>query len=277
MKRIKLFFYLLLCISVFFLLSNSVKVSADMGPKPASYVTIKGIEGDYVACFASNDATGPNFDYDYWLMYDTGIEYNSIMKYSDEDGFKWITTYFKCNGTQEISFTYYCPSEYKIVIYQNDEFLIATDVLEMYAFTTYYEIDFSKGISASQNDIQVVNTYDYFKEILNLVIRVVLTLLIEIGLFFLFKLYTKRNLRIVLIVNLATQIFLNVMVNIELFYSGFLLALILLFVLEFFILIIESALYQALFKEKKHWVILIYSILANILSFVCGLIIFYFI
>lgn len=277
MKRIKLFFYLLLCISVFFLLSNSIKVSADMGPKPASYVTIKGIEGDYVACFAGKDATGPNFDYDYWLMYDTGVEYNSIMKYSDEDGFKWMTTYFKCSGTQEISFTYYCPSEYKIVIYQNDEFLIATDVLEMYAFTTYYEIDFSKGISASQNDIQVINTYDYFKEILNLVIRVVLTLLIEIGLFFLFKLYTKRNLRIVLIVNLVTQIFLNVMVNIELFYSGFLLALILLFVLEFFILIIESVLYQALFKEKKHWLILIYSILANVLSFVCGLIIFNFI
>lgn len=277
MKKIKLFFYLLLCIFVFSFLSNSIKVSADIGPKPASYITIKGIEGDYVACFAAKDASGPNFDYDSWLKYETGIEYNSIMKYSDEDGFKWITRYFKCSGTQEISFTYYCPSEYKIVIYQNDEFLIATDILEMYAFTTYYEIDFSKGIFASQENIEVKNTYDYFNEILNLVIRVVLTLLIEIGLFFLFKLYTKRNLRIAIIVNLATQIFLNVAVNIELFYSGFLLAMILLFVLEVFILIIESVLYQALFKEKKHWVILIYSILANVLSFVCGLIIFYFI
>lgn len=199
------------------------------------------------------------------------------MEYGDEDGFKWVTTYFKCNGTQEISFTYYCPNEYKIVIYQNDEFLIATDILEMYAFTTYYEIDFSNGISVSQENIKVINSYNYFNEILNLVIRVVLTLVIEIGLFFLFKLYTKRNLSIVIIVKLATQIFLNVAINIEQFYSGFLSAIILLFDLEVFILIIESVLYQALFKEKKHWVILIYSILANVLSFVCGLIIFYFI
>lgn len=277
MKRNKLFLSSLLCTFIFLFFSNSIKVSADMGPKPASYITIKGIEGDYVACFASKDTTGPNFDYDSWLEYDTGIEYNSIMKYSDEDGFKWITTYFKCSGTQEISFTYYCPSEYKIVIYQNDEFLIATDILEMYAFTTYYEVDFLEGISVSQENIKVINTYNYFNEILNLVIRVVLTLVIEIGLLFLFKLYTKRNLSIVIIVNLATQIFLNVVVNIELFYSGFLSALILLFVLEIFILIIENVLYQALFKEKKHWVILIYSILANVLSFVCGLIIFYFI
>ena len=179
-----------------------------------------------------------------------------------------------CNGEEEISFTYYCPSVYKIVIYQNNEFLIATDALEMYAYSTYYEIDFSSGTIVSKDNIKVTNTYDYFKEISNLVIRVILTLAIEIGIFYLFRLYTKRNFYVVLIVNLLTQIFLNVTVNVTLYTSGSLSAMLLLFSLEFIILLIELIAYQMLLKDKKRWVIIIYSLVANILSFGCGFLIF---
>jgi len=275
MKKIKVLLSLFLFTFFFSLISKPSVVNADMGPKPASYVTIKGIEGDYVACFAAKEAGGPNIDYETWLEYkDYPEEYNPIMEYKDDEGFKWITRYYMCNGEEEISFTYYCPSVYKIVIYQNNEFLIATDALEMYAYSTYYEIDFSSGTIVSKDNIKVTNTYDYFKEISNLVIRVILTLAIEIGIFYLFRLYTKRNFYVVLIVNLLTQIFLNVTVNVTLYTSGSLSAMLLLFSLEFIILLIELIAYQMLLKDKKRWVIIIYSLVANILSFGCGFLIF---
>ena len=273
MKKIKVIFSLLLFALLFSFISTPVVVRADMGPKPASYITIKGIEGDYVACFAAKEANGPNIDYETWLEYQDeawNVKYNPIMEYKDDEGFKWIDHYYTCNGDTEISFTYYCPSVYKIVIYQNDVLYKVTEALEMYAYTTYYEIDFSSGTIDTPGDVKVTNTYNYLKESLGLLFRIVVTLLIEILVFYLFRLYTKRNFNVVLIINLITQIFLNVAVNITNYTSGSLGAIFLLFTLEFIILIIEFIAYQFLLKDKNRLLIIIYPLIANLLSFGLG-------
>ena len=278
MKKIKYLLSLLLFLIIFSLVSKPQVVNADTGPKPSSFITIKGIEGDYVSCFASRKADGPNFTYQDYLEYGYDHpEYNPIMEYEDDEGYKWITNYYICKGESTISFTYFCPSEFKIVIYQNNELLIATEMLEMYAFSTYYEIDFSTGTITTPEDIKVTKTYDYSSEILNLILRIVLTLAIEIGVFYLFRLYTKHNLRVVIIVNLITQIFLNFAVNIKFFYSGIISAIFLLFIIEFFILIIEFIAYQFLLKDKKRYLISLYPLVANLLSFVLGFWIFIYI
>ena len=270
MKKLKIIFSLIL-FTIFFSLISPVKVvNADMGPKPASYITIKGVEGDYVACFAAQNAFGPNINYEMWLEYQDeswAQEYNPIMEYQDEEGFKWIERYYTCHDESKISFTYYCPDIYKIVIYQNDELYMATEALEMYAYATYYEIDFSTGTINTPKDIKVTNTYDYLGETLGLLFRIVATLAIEIGVFYLFRLYTKRNLNVVLIINLITQIFLNVAVNVINYTSGILSAILLLFLLEFIILIVEFIAYQILLKVKNRFLIILYPIIANLLSF----------
>lgn len=276
MKKLKIIFSLLI-FTIFFSLISPVKVvNADMGPKPASYITIKGIEGDYVACFAAQNAFGPNIDYEMWLEYQEESwtqEYNPIMEYKDEEGFKWIERYYTCRDECKISFTYYCPDIYKIVIYQNDELYMATEALEMYAYATYYEIDFSTGTINTPKDIKVTNTYDYLGETLGLLFRIVATLAIEIGVFYLFRLYTKKNLNVVLIINLITQIFLNVAVNVMNYTSGIISAILLLFALELIILIIEFIAYQILLKDKNRFLIILYPIIANLLSFGLGFVI----
>ena len=276
MKKIKIIFSLILFTILFSLISPVKVVNADMGPKPASYITIKGIEGDYVACFAAQNAFGPNIDYEMWLEYQDESwtqEYNTIMEYKDEEGFKWIERYYTCRDESKISFTYYCPDIYKIVIYQNDELYMATEALEMYAYATYYEIDFSTGTINTPKDIKVTNTYDYLGETLGLLFRIVATLAIEIGVFYLFRLYTKRNLNVVLIINLITQIFLNVAVNVINYTSGILSAILLLFLIEFIILIVEFIAYQILLKDKNRFLIILYPIIANLLSFGLGFVI----
>lgn len=251
---------------VFLILFTNIDVNADMGPTPQTIIEIVGIEGDYVAAFASRKVQGPNFDYEMWkeeLNY--YIEYNSIMEYEDEEGFKWITSYYICNGDTKIRFNYYRPEEFKIVIYKDNRLYKVSDIINCYAFTSKFEINFN-------NTITIKNTYPYFKEIVFLLIRIVLTLCIEIGIFFLFRLYTKRNFLIIGITNIITQLILNIVVNTKLYLYGSLTAIFDLIIMEIFIMIIEPIIYIILLRNKNKFVILLYGILSNIVSFILGVI-----
>ncbi len=126
---------LILAVSILIFVTSNITVNADMGPKPSIFIDIVGIEGEYVAAFASKKVSGPNYDYEKWLEYkDNNPEYNPIMEYKDEEGFKWMTRYYECNGNSEIKFTYYAPSEFKIVIYKDGELYKVTEAKRMYAF-----------------------------------------------------------------------------------------------------------------------------------------------
>lgn len=269
MKLKKILF--IISISLIMFISLNVNVYADMGPKPKTIINITGIEGKYVAAFASKKAYGPNFDYQFWCdNYKDSeynyIQYNPIMEYSDEDGFKWITTYYICEGESEIGFYYYRPKEFKLIIYKDDKLYKVTDIINCYAFTSKYEINFN----ANNQTIKIKNTYPYFKEILLFILRLSITFAIEIGLFFLFRLYTKRNIFVVGITNIITQVLLNIILNLELYFNGSLSAIFLYILLEFLILIIEPIIYVIFTRNKNKFLVLLYGILANILSFVIG-------
>lgn len=252
--------------------------SADMGPKPSIYITIKGIEGNYTAGFASLEAYGPNFDYEYYKEHekDQYLEYNPIMEYKDEEGFKWITKYYECEGETDISFTYYAPDVFKLIIYKDGKLYSATKSIEKYAYAAYYTIDFasSSNIENNTQNYAIKNSYNYTKEILNLILRIVLTLIIEFALFFIFRLYTKHNFKVVLITNLITQILLNIILNTYYYYNGQISSYFILILLELGILIVETIIYELFLKDKNKICITLYPIISNISSFIIGLLIF---
>lgn len=257
---------ILMILSIFFIfvLSSSTVIHADTGPKPSTTVKIVGIEGQYVAAFAAKEATGPNFDYKMWQDGETPfLDYNPIMEYSDTDGYKWITKYKVLSGDKEINFTYYRPESFKIIIYQNDKLYKVTDVIDTFSFNNTFKIDFSS------NDIKITKNFSSLlnQEVGPVILRFVLTLVVEIGLLFAMMLYTKRNLTIALITNIVTQILLNVILNIAIYYHGWQSALMLLFVCEFFIFVAETTVYALFMKDKKTWKIIVYGVLANALTF----------
>lgn len=260
----KLKVFIIICFSIL-ILSFGLSASADMGPKPAINIEIVGIEGKYVAAFAAQEAFGPNFDYERYKEEKIDwLEYNPIMEYQDAEGYKWITKYFVCEGDSKISFGYYRPEQFKLIIYQDDVLYKVTDFIDCYAFNSVFKIDFSDEV------IKITMPYDYGSEVLNFFIRLGLTLVIELGLFIIFRLYTKRNFIIVLITNLITQIALNLFLNLTIFYDGNMMALFLLFICEFFIFIIETTVYVSLLKDKNKAIIVLYALLANLLSFGIG-------
>ena len=279
MKNIKrlliiMFFSLFLLVNVSFNIEPDHR-RYDFGPKPASYVTITGIEGEYVVAFAATIAPPNSYDYDSLIKdEDCSILYNPICSYKDDEGYRWVSHYLVATGEKQIGLGYYCPNEFKIIVYKNNELYAATNVLKRYAYTAYYKLDFSNYEQGNTSTIKIIKNYDYLGELGGFLLRVIATLLIEIALFYVFKLYNKRNLIVVGITNLVTQLGLNIAVNIVEYKSGWLSAMLLLFTLEAIILLVECIVYQILLKDKKRWIILVYSILANALSFGVGLLIY---
>lgn len=273
MKKIKIILFSILTILIFSISIHNVY--ADMGPKPAAYIDITGIEGEYVACFAAKEEFGPNRFYDGDT---TEPSYHPIQSYIDEDGYKYLARYFECVDETRISFTYYCPDEFKIVIYKDNALYKVTEPLKRYAYSAYYEIDFSTGTINTPEEIKVAKTYNYGREILEFLIRVALTLIIEIGLFFLIQvLYTKHNFKVVLLTNIITQVLLNAILNINSFYLGKLDSILLLFIMEIIVLVIELVSYNMFMKDKNKFVINVYTVFANVLSFGLGLILLLFV
>lgn len=102
--------------------------------------------------------------------------------------------------------------------------------------------------------------------------RVILTLIIEGFIFYLFKYRTLRSWLVFLIINLITQGYLNFILDrtspVD---SGYMIGVTLL-IFEFFILLAEWILFMLTISEKKKRFTVLYVLVANISSLITGLI-----
>ncbi len=249
-----------------FFLFFSFSASADMGPKPFTEIEISGIEGEYVAALAAKEASGPNFTYeDYQNQSDPFLTFHPIMEYTDEDGFRWITTYWECEGDSVIRFGYHPLKEFKLILYRQGELFFQSVPLKRYAFSSYFHL------TASEGTYQMVRDYDYSKEIGSFFLRLIVTLTVEIALFFCFFPFEKRNFATVCALNFLTQVILNVLLNLYVYYQGPISMIILYFpllvVLELLIFAVEWGSYLFFFRNVSRKRIFWYSFSANLLSF----------
>ncbi len=266
---------MLLIISVF-----SVTVSADTGPKPSVNVEIKGVAGEYyVTLLSEYEHYGPYAAYDGTeeskRVYDDGQEHiwEKFVSYKDPDGFYFLQHFGKCEGEDIFKWGYYPPDVFKILVYvpETDTF-ISGGICESYAFDSYFLFDVSEGKAT------VTKNYDYTLEILSLLARVVITIAVEIGIAFVFAYFSKKELLFIACVNTATQLILNIMLNVINFYSGDRAFTAYYFILEFAVFAIEAVLYSGILtrlgKERtKPAIAVIYAAVANFVSLFFGLLI----
>ena len=100
-------------------------------------------------------------------------------------------------------------------------------------------------------------------------VRVMLTLLVEGLIFFVFGFRNKRSWIVFFAVNLATQGWLNYIINSSAFSNGY--WLIGLYLAEFVIFIAEAIVFLLAVKEKKKWQRPLYAVSANAASLIVGL------
>ena len=285
MKRNKLlmfFFVFLLTVSFFVF-----PVHADTGPKPSVRVDIRGLEDEiyYVTLLSLTESTGPssaydgtnpdyqegNKDYDIWKIF---------VEYQDADGFYFLQRFQKCEGEDDYVWGYYPPQTFKILFYfpEYDRF-VTTNVHERYAFDSYFRVDFShvdltvpqpKGsfLPASKN-------YDFTWETISLAARIVLTILFELCLAYLFRYREKKTFLFLMGVNITTQIILNVILNIVNFNFGRLSFILYYIFLEGIVFLLEAVAYAVvlpkLSPDEKRGRAILYAWLANTLSFAAGM------
>ena len=210
----------------------------------------------------------------------------ALVNYADSDGYYFLQdSVWQVNETKELSWTYYPPSRFKILLYYPDSnTFAASGICERYAFDSYYTVDMD-GVnmgsveyddSLSSNDrLNAYKSYEWCGEILSLVARILITISIEMLVAIIFGLRTKKDLIVLVTVNTVTQIILNVLLNIINFKSGeaqFITAYI---ALEILVFMIEALIYSIYFKKTSNYkassFCALYSLIANTASFILGL------
>ncbi|MDD2503406.1 MAG: hypothetical protein PHG58_06095 [Clostridia bacterium] len=273
---------ILLCIITISILFPGTAI-ADIGPKPSVIIDFEGLEGEtyYATLLSSVKSTGPysalNDSNKKYAHYEEGDEnYEIFLKfadYTDGDGYHFLQYFQDCSQTHQFSWTYYPPSLYKILLYfpDTDNFIVSDSTYERYAFDSYY------SAVVSNSSLTAEKSYDATNEILSLTARIILTIVIELAIAFLFGFREKRQFGFIALVNIITQVSLNIALNIINYRSGEMAFIIFFVLLEILIVIVESVIYTGYlhrFSQNKipKWKPGVYALVANFASFALGLV-----
>ena len=264
-------------------------VSADMGPKPSVNIEITGIsEPCWGTLLSENETTGPytsvknhpEYRQDARDMAGEGTaqaawDAFSAYEVSEPDGYYFLNFLDDCADGQ-LNWTYYPPQRFKLALWFPEEnSMVITGPYERYAFDSYYTLDLTNVQPENGKlitGLTMERSYDMTTELIGLGVRVVLTVLLEIAVAWLFRLRARGQLRLILGVNVVTQLLLNGFLNWYSYVNGTLFLTVLFLFGEILVLAMEGAVYSRWLPklgEKdapcRPW---LYAFCANALS--CG-------
>ncbi len=276
---------IMLFCAVFVFLTPPITANADMGPKPSVWIRFKnmGEELCYGTLLSKDKSMGP------WSASNISIgdspdAERAFVNYEDPDGYYYLHRTWTVSETKVIDWVYYPPDNFKILLYYPEtEAFVSSGIYKKYAFDSYYTVDMKRVNigSVEQNKdmisaelIRARRSYNYLQEALSLIARTGLTIVVEILVAFLFGFRKKKQLQILVVVNIVTQIILNALLNLIDFKLGPGLALFGYFLLELLVFSIEAGIYcdalKAVSEKKKDGYYVLYAFVANALSYVTG-------
>ena len=195
---------------------------ADFGPKPSVVVEFEnaGDQEYYVTLVAKEDKLGSPYSRvtaeDQPETDDIAI-WNRLVAYEDPDGMVFAGNVQKLTGDGAYVWGYYPPSEFRVLIYfqDTDSFVESSEILEPYAFDSYYQMNFN-DLPENWNDavaaIPVTRKYNLLWQITAFLLRLAVTVAVECLLAVLFGFKGKRQMLLVLAVNCATQLAMNLLI-----------------------------------------------------------------
>ena len=248
----------------------TVPVSADMGPKPSVTITIENAPEKtyYMALLSKSDHYGP------WNVVDESeIDTNDqslenqafvfFATYKDKDGYYFIRNMSKeMKGSGEYSWSYYPPEEFKLAVYcPEDGSFYLSEGVKREAFYSYFNAEFSGNTLILKEEARVM------PYIINFIIRMVATILVELFIGYLMGYRARKEIKTIIIVNIITQTILNVFLIFFDYYTGGMVGVFLLPIGELFVFITELIIYLIAFsKDHKKGKTVLYTLIANILS-----------
>lgn len=260
----------------------TVTVSADMGPKPGTSITVRPGGGEYavVTLLAREESNGPH-----WTIGLDEEPSSRIAKderlaqawyifrdYADPDGYHfWGNVY-----EGHVTWGYYPPEEFKIAVYYPEYGIlwVSEDSYERYAFDSDFRLNLpavGAGAQSGEVDMVLKKTSNLGSELAGFLFRVLLTLAMELAVARVFGLTDDGQKKLILRVNLLTQVGLNLLLWGWYYFDGPLAAMVRLILAEILVLVVEGAIYlRKLRLEESRGKILGYTILANLASVTLG-------
>lgn len=271
-----------------FSLTISVQtVRADMGPKPSLVVTIKGVDEPYSFDLLTDNGNIDDFNeewYDFDMYYDANGYPNPLIDYQDDNGYSSYFLYDTPSSISQVSahvyeMNYLAPDEFRIVLYLKDaDTIVVSKRIETDSFDATVTWDLT-GVDLSRSSVNhgliTGTTTDnpwslshWYVTGLRAIGRVVMTLLFELGILYLFRVRKKQAFVHVGIVNVVTQLTLSVLVILSWVAGGPFFYILALLLLEFVVLLVEFIAYIVVLKQElKPGMILLYAVIANAASF----------
>ncbi|MDO5689698.1 MAG: hypothetical protein Q4G61_05575 [Tissierellia bacterium] len=281
-KRIALLFILFLLFSPF-----AQTAQADIGPKPSVRIDFTGMEGEeyYVTLLLTWPSTGP---YSYHKDYADEKESKAGDRFQEiGSGPLYFLGYYEdCTKSHQFKWTYYPPTEFIVAIYhpKTQQVYLSEETFDAYAFNTTYVADLSDfefaAYAPTVQSMDMVANYNYFGEIGGFLARMIATIAIELGIARLFGFRSREQFRLIVIANMATQGFFNLIFQFVNYKAGYLAFFILYILLEIFVFLIEGIIYhirmpRTMTEPVSRLKIWLYTLSANAVSFGVGIAIAY--
>lgn len=260
----------------------TVTVSADMGPKPGTSITVHPGGGEYavVTLLAQEESNGPHWtigpdeEPSSRIAEDERLAqaWYAFRDYRDPDGYHfWGNVY-----EGHVTWGYYPPENFKIAVYYPEYGIlwVSEDSYERYAFDSDFRLNLpavGAGAQSGEVDMVLKKTSNPGSELAGFLFRVLLTLAMELAVARIFGLTEPGQKKLILRVNLLTQVGLNLLLWGWYYFDGPLAAMVRLILAEILVLVVEGIIYQRkLRQEESRGKILGYTILANLASVTLG-------
>ncbi len=285
----KKYVYSLIFLTLLFSLVGTKEVQADFGPKRSLNIIVVGVDEPYSLDLLVDDGETVFFtpeELEYHTLHYYLDTFPSILNgYEDEDGFKSHHLYSSIVNisrtsysitSQEFELNYHPPHSFKIVLVTENDVLIISEIIILVAFNSYVTLDLSNDdTSFSQSNVGTVTgnldeAIFHIETAIHTALRIIFTVLIEIGILFAFKYRKKKSFVIVTSTNIITQLIISLIVISAAYYGGVLFAVILLILLEICVFIVEGITYILFLKEQSKMTALAYTIIANLGSLAIG-------
>mgnify|MGYP001065611187 CR=1 FL=1 len=270
------------------LMFSSQTVQADMGPKAGVTVHVEGVDQDYAFELLyyippsrqhMTELNIENFiemrDEDRPYLYYLDHYPDEFLYYSDDEHYYPFSVHIMYGPgwmRQTDDHTYHmgynAPRELKFALLTDDGHLMVSEAVERTKFNATYTWDLSEtNLSMDQTNAgEVISEDTVIFSFLDFLIRVILTIAIELGVLALFKYKKKSSFKFVGFVNLVTQTGLSLFVVIMFYNFGSLSALITLILGEFIVFTSEFIIYTLFLQEKSRLRAGIYALTANFAS-----------
>ena len=260
----------------------AVTVSADMGPKPGTSITVRPGGGEYaiVTLLAQEEGNGPHWtigpdeEPSSRIARDERLAqaWYAFRDYRDPDGYHfWGEIY---EGS--VTWGYFPPENFKIAVYYPEYGIlwVSEDTYERYAFDSDFRLNLpavGAGAQSGEVDMVLKKTSNLGSELAGFLFRVLLTLAMELAVARVFGLTEPGQKKLILRVNLLTQVGLNLLLWSWYYFDGPLAAMVRLILAEIVVLVVEGAIYlRKLRLDESRGKILGYTILANLASVTLG-------